>query len=155
MKKHLALLVALFLVPQFAQAQDEIIKSYSPANFEAFIKEGLKKEFTKKEGSVGTEFAIKGGAVAFFNTKSKFVNFYYQAPAEMFENKVSLEKVNEWNIGAIYSRAYLINGLVRLEGTVDVSAGISNNQMNSFQIHLNGELLRFVKHLGTMKQPTP
>lgn len=108
MQKWLMTLVSCFLIPCAAWAQDEVIKNYSPTDFEKFIKEDLKKDFAIEDGN----YDIMGSPYfAYVNPKGKFVMFFAIIPKKALIQEPTLQKVNDWNVKAVYSRSYLAAAL--------------------------------------------
>jgi hypothetical protein len=145
------------LLPLLAAADDGLIKDYTPADFEKFIKEDLKKDFEKAQVNFGFEYAIKNsGYGASFFAPQKFVLIQATLPKEFFANPndVTLQKINDWNVKAVYSRAYFLEDgrKVRYEGTLSFAAGITPEQVKSFYNLLEKESASFLTHLGGIKK---
>src|SRR5215831_14309653 len=155
MSKWCAVFIGCFLAG-LAAADDAIIKEYAPADFERFIKEDLKKDFQKAKIDVGFEYAIKDtGYGASFFVSQKFVLLHATLPKEVFidSKEVTMQKIHDWNVKAVYSRAYFVEGgrKVRYEGTLSFAAGVTPNQVKSFFVLLEQESASFLQHLGGIK----
>jgi hypothetical protein len=150
-QRHL-LILALFFTSSFVAGQDEVIKDYSPADFERFVKDDLKKTFkVVRKGKSAVTYDIE--ATPYFAdlySGDRFVLFYRGFPAKAFNNPVTLEKVNEWNVGAVISRAYLVdNGNeVKFEATMDFAGGLTRKQAIVFYARLENEFGKFVQFFG-------
>src|SRR5262245_52935533 len=109
MRKSFGPLIAFFLVPLAARAQDEVIKDYSPIDFERFVKAELKKGITKEKGAFGFRYKFKGLDLlqADFYVQRKFVLFQIKRPITDFNKEITLAKINEWNDrNAVYTRVF-------------------------------------------------
>jgi hypothetical protein len=144
------------LLPVLAAADDGLIKDYTPAEFEKFIKEDLKKDFQKAKINVGFEYAIKNTpySVLFF-VPQKCLLLQATLPKEFFANgtEVTLQKIHDWNVKAVYSRAYFVEDgrKVRYEGTLSFAAGVTPDQVRSFYNLLEQESATFLQHMGGIK----
>jgi hypothetical protein len=155
MPKWFAAFLVCFL-PALAAADDAIIKDYTPADFEKFIKEDLKKDFQKAKIDVGFEYAIKNtGYSALFFVRPKFLLLQATLPKELFTDgkEVTMQKIHDWNVKAVYSRAYFVEDgrKVRYEGTLSFAAGVTPDQVRSFYTLLEQESASFLQHLGGIK----
>ena len=135
---------------------DGIIKDYAPADFEKFIKEDLKKDFQKAKVDFGFEYALTGtGYSALYFVRQKFLLLQATLPKEVFADakEVTMQKVHDWNVKAVYSRAYLVEDgrKVRYEGTLSFAAGVTPNQVKAFFAQLEQESASFLQHLGGIK----
>ncbi len=152
MLKTTGLVCALLLIPRIALAQgtgDEVIKNFAPADFEKFLKEDLKKDFTKTAPPQGVEYDIKGTPyIAFFNTQGKFVIF-----SGRLKRNVPLAKINAWNRDAIFSRAYTVGNFAILEVPMDIAAGTTRNMLKSYYERLEDESKKFVAFIQAGKGP--
>jgi Putative bacterial sensory transduction regulator len=150
MERFLSLSI-VFLLAGAAQAQDGIIKNYSPTDFEKFVKDDLKKKLTKIDNE---KYDIEGSPYfVAIGPKVLIVYATDEGKAFVLNQKVTLEKLNAWNTKAVYSRAYLLNtGEYRFEGTLDFSAGISREQVMAFYTNLNEEFVKFIMDFGGRKQ---
>jgi hypothetical protein len=86
----------------------------------------------------------------------KFLLFNVVLPLTDFKEKVTLEKVNDWNLAAVYSRAYLMGKddvytHVILEVTMALDAGVSRKQLDVLVTQYNKESVRFVPFVGGPK----
>ena len=155
MSKKIAAFVVC-LLPGLATAGDALITGYMPEEFEKFIKDDLKKDFQKAKNDVFIEYTIKNnGYSAAFYPAQKFVLFQATLPKELFTDptQVTLQKVHDWNVKAVYSRAYFVDDgrKVRYEGTLSFAAGVTPNQVKSFYGLLEQESALFLQHLGGIK----
>jgi len=145
LKRTGLMLLGLLLVPTVALGQDRLIKNFSPADLERIIENDLQKEFAKDEQQAGILYDIKGTPYfAFFNSSKRFINFYGRMPA----NNVTLEQVNAWNRGALFSRAYLQNNNLVLEVPLSFAAGTNRDIVLNYYGFLEREakgLLDFLK----------
>jgi hypothetical protein len=116
----------------------------------------LKKDFQKTKIDVGFEYALKGtGYSALFFERQKFVLLQATLPKEFFTDgkEVTLQKIHDWNVKAVYSRAYFVEDgrKVRYEGTLSFAAGVTPNQVKAFYVLLEQESASFLQHLGGIK----
>lgn len=135
--KHLSRLSALAATalllassPSLRAEQGEIVKDLSVKNAERIL------EALKEGGRIGEyeeiaqgtyRFRLGGFKVLFFN-KGKNLQFYAS-----FKKKTTLGRINEWNAGKRYTRAYLDKeGDPCLEADLDIEGGISYGAIAEF-----------------------
>ncbi len=125
-----------------ARAEDgEIIKELSVTNTEKIL-EALKLEYD--EIAQGTyRFKFAGYKVLLFN-KGKNLQFYAS-----FKRKTTLGRINEWNLGKRYTRAYLDkDGDPCLEADLDLEGGVSYGAVAEFFKTWQASVKLFVEHIG-------
>jgi hypothetical protein len=130
------------MLPSLATAQDGIIKNFDAAAMEKFIREDLKKDFAKKEDKQNRSvfYDIKDtDYYATLNDKQKFVLFFVKGKAA----NLTLQKINDWNRQAIFSRAYLSNGLFYLEVPVSIGTGVTRETLKNHYDHFEAEWSKF------------
>src|SRR5438270_433108 len=116
----------LFLVSAGRAQDDKIVKSLSPEETEAFLKK-LEVEFKKVDAKVPGvtlfDFKRKNFSMRFHNFDGKDVMLDALFPA------MPLERVNEWNTKAKFTRATLQRDakgvFVTLESNLDLIGGVS------------------------------
>lgn len=93
MLKWFALLPIWLLFLGIGKAQDELIKNFSPSDFEKFIKEDLKKDFEKKTPTENRiQYTIKNTRyVVDIYTKGKIPPFLHCALNEVLQKGIDLE----------------------------------------------------------------
>jgi Putative bacterial sensory transduction regulator len=117
-----ALLVYTLILPGALAAQEGVIKSLTPGDFEKIIVNDLKKDFAKKEIPGGIRYDIKDtDYYADYSSGGKFVMFFALADGR----NVTLDKVNAWNKDAVFSRAYVVNNQVHFEVALSYAGGIT------------------------------
>ncbi|MBX9677198.1 MAG: YbjN domain-containing protein [Gemmataceae bacterium] len=138
MKRAIAVL-ALLVLPSFAFAQGVSVEA-----FEKILTNGLKIEFDKKgDAEKVIEYDLKGTPYyAYYNAGGKFVNFLVRDKA----NGVTLQKVNEWNVNALWSRAYILQQAVVLETTISLDA--SPSVIGSYYRLFDADAKKFAEFLG-------
>jgi hypothetical protein len=155
----LILLLGLFTLATTAPAQaaesrvDAVFSQMGPAEVEALLKaQGFAVESrTTESGSPVTAFKLSGYNVSLY---------YYGCNAgscaslQMYAgfkvpNKLSAEKMNEWNRGKRFSRAYLNEaGDPSLESDLDLEGGVSMANVKSFVETFRMSVDAFAKHVG-------
>lgn len=132
----------LLLVPVLALAQGG---GLSPADYETFIKDGLKKKFEKQSNNQVHTYDIEDTPYfATLNTGGKFLMYYARIPAK----GVELQKVNAWNVKAIYSRAYIDGDALVFEVPQNVAVSPSRELLLSYYDVLEKEFKNFTEFLG-------
>ncbi len=145
------------LLPMALAAQDEGFRNFGSADFERFLTQDLRKEFDKQLRNFGASYRIKpeNTYTASFHANKQLVLFYATYPVA---ERISLEKINDWNVKAFYSRAYLLNDAPRrlvFEGTLPFAAGVTRQQALSFFDRLDNERLDFERFIGAGVRPFP
>jgi hypothetical protein len=142
MLQRSTLVVALFLLPTLAQAQDAMIRDFRPADFEQILKEVLRKDFDKTQGKNGFEYDIKETPYyAMFNPTGKFLLFFVRANNQ----GLTPEQLNNWNRDAIYSRAYTSGNNLIFEVPLGFSAGTSREIVRAYYLAFEKEYEVFRK----------
>lgn len=142
MLKHTAVTLALMMVPTLAAAQDGLIRDFRPADFEQVIRDDFQKEFAKKQTKNGIEYDIKDTPYfAFFNPGGKFLLFLVRAGSQV----ANLEKLNNWNRDAVYSRAYISGDQLIFEVPLGFSAGTSREIVRAYYANFEREFEAFKK----------
>lgn len=139
----LALTVVAFLsAPQRARAeQGEIIKELS-ADSVGRILQALNLEY--KEITPGTYSFNLGGYKTLLINKGSNLQFYVS-----FKKKTTLPRINEWNAGKRYSRAYLDKqGDPVLESDLDLQGGVSYGALREFIDKWLKLVKLFTEHIG-------
>ena len=141
MKRAFAVL-SLLVLPTFAFAQNTTI---SVEVFEKILTDGLKIEFDKKgDPAKVLEYDLKGTPYyAYYNGGGKFINFLVRDKAD----GVNLQKVNEWNVNALWTRSYLIGQAVVLETTVSI-VDVSPNVVRNYYRMFDADAKKFAEFLG-------
>lgn len=136
-----ACVVLTFFVPSVRADQGEIIKELSVTNTERIL-EAMKVEYT--EVSAGTyRFNLGGYKTLLFN-KGKNLQFYAS-----FKKKTTLGRVNDWNAGKRYTRAYLDkDGDPVLEADLDLEGGVSYGAVAEFFKTWVTSVKLFTQHIG-------
>jgi hypothetical protein len=135
-------LACLCLLPSVASAQDGIIRNFDAAAMEKFIQRDLKKDFAKKENQQNKTvlYDIRDtDYYATFNGDLKFVLFFVKGQA----GNVTLQKVNDWNRDAIFSRAYLNNNMFYLEVPVSIGQGVTRDILKNYYDQFEAEWKKF------------
>jgi hypothetical protein len=147
MLKKLALALCFLGTPLAARAQDELIKDFTAADLEKFIKKDLNKDFQldAKRG-----YDIKDTPHYIALSDKKVVLVYSVVRRANLAKAVNADSLNEWNRTAYYTRIYLYTDkdegeFLRFEATVDASAGITRNQLKAFYANYERELDKNVK----------
>jgi hypothetical protein len=162
MPRRFAFLFACMALPLAAVAQDAPAGGYTTADFEKFIKTGLKRDFELNPSPNGKVYDIVDTPYyALFNETGKHVTFYVIYNKSRFAQEPTLEKVNEWNRKAVHSRAFITSGgfggggAVKYESAISVAAGVTPAQLKNHYDLFDREHGEFVKQLGGLKPPPP
>jgi hypothetical protein len=136
-----ALATAFLRVAAARADQGEIVKELSDSNTQRIL-EAIKIEYT--EVAPGTyKFSLGGYEMLFFN-KGKNLQFY-----ALFKKKIPLGRINEWNAGNRYSRAYLDKeGNAVLESDLDLGGGVSYGAVAEFFKTWVLSVKLFTQHIG-------
>jgi hypothetical protein len=146
--------VALSMLTAPVRAQDaKVVKLLTPAHTEEILS-GMKVEFKKapspREGTHYYDMRRENVAVRLYlyDNKDIMLDAVFRAQ--------SLEKVNEWNIRAKFSRACLHKDnkgdFVTLESNLDVLGGVTDETIRQFIRTFDAEIKAFVQFTGG---PTP
>lgn len=150
-------LCAVFLVlcagvsvpAQEKKAKPKVHPRVTPEMLEGVLK-GLELTFkkeTEKEGVHG--YVFQRG-----DTRIRLVNYdggdlWIEV---VFDKKLPLERVNEWNATAKYSRCVLLDNEAKsttsLEMQLDCINGVTEGMVRQFLVRFGGELKEFVKFIG-------
>jgi hypothetical protein len=130
-----------------AFVQDGLLKNLSAGDFDKILKEEIKKDFTKQEIKGGFRYSIKDTPFFVQFSSEKFIMFY--AVVDDPKN-ITLEKLNAWNVDAIYSRAYLLNNKeVRFEIAFTYAGGVTPATVKEYYVQTEKEWKEFsAKVLG-------
>jgi hypothetical protein len=136
-----ACVVLAFSAAEIRAEQGEIIKELSVTNTERIL-EAMKVEYT--EVSAGTyRFNLGGYKTLLFN-KGKNLQFYAS-----FKKKTTLGRINDWNAGKRYTRAYLDkDGDPVLEADLDLEGGVSYGAVAEFFKTWVTSVKLFTQHIG-------
>jgi hypothetical protein len=138
MKRAIAVL-ALLVVPSFSFAQTVSVEA-----FEKILTDNLKIEFEKKgDPAKVLEYDLKGTPYyAYYNAGGKFVNYLVRDKA----NGVNIQKINEWNVNALWTRAYMVQNVVVLECTISLEA--SPAVVGNYYRMFDADAKKFAEFLG-------
>jgi hypothetical protein len=173
--RGLAVLAILLVVGSFGRAQDaksgdkpaaktsesasdkaaepvleKVFKSMTPADAEAFLGK-MEIDFKKAESKVvGTSFYD-------FKRKNFTMRFYCFDGKDLMLDAVfpamPLERVNDWNIKAKFSRATLQRDargpFVTLESNLDLLGGVTEGTLKQFVLSFEDEVRLFAKYAGS------
>ena len=126
--RKIGLILLLAFAPGPAAAQDGVIKNLSAEEFEKIIKEDLKKDFVKAELPDGHLYTLKDTPFLVLYSSEKFVMFFVKHDAK----DVTLEKINAWNVDAVYSRAYLLKNEIRFEVAFTYVGGVTRANVKEY-----------------------
>ncbi|MFO0799102.1 MAG: YbjN domain-containing protein [Gemmataceae bacterium] len=158
MPRRFALLGVLLILPALAPAQDAPPKAFTTADFEAFLKTTLKLEYEIEDGGSGKVYELVGTPYfASFNDKGKYVNFHVNHPKGRLTAEATLDRINEWNRKAVFSRAFLATGgnSVKYEAVMSLADGATQAQLKAFYDRFDKEHAEFAKHFGGIKPRPP
>jgi hypothetical protein len=157
MRRLLACLFVSVLAVGVLHAQGD---SFTPADFEAFIKKDLKKEFKKREKDDDFVYDIAGSFHVLFAVKERKLLFYEQYVFELPKQgkKMMADKLKKWNdkggLSHIDERGYrFLEGsggslhTVRFAGTFDISKGVDKAKLKEFHDKLDLEFEGFVVYM--------
>jgi hypothetical protein len=156
MLKGIIVVASCLLLPCAAWAQDELIKDYSNEHLENFIKVDLKKNFKEQENHVYT--IVGAPYFANLDLKRKVVFFFWIFDNNKYAKPITADMLNTWNKRAFYSRAYFDKEdgkTIRIEGSLDFSAGVTRNQVKSIFAKFDEETTRLQKDFGELKEKAP
>jgi Putative bacterial sensory transduction regulator len=137
-----ALSAALLFAPAAVRAeQGEIIKEFSVTNTERIL-EALKIEY--KEVRPGLYSFNLGGYPTLLLNKGTNLEFYAS-----FKKKVTMGRINDWNAGKRYTRAYINKeGNPVLEADLDLEGGVSYGAIAEFFKTWVTSVKLFTQHIG-------
>ncbi len=96
---------------------------------EKIIKEDLKKDFIKKELPDGHLYGIKDTPFLVLHSSKNFVMFFAKEDAK----DITLEKLNAWNVVAVYSRVYLFDKKeIRFEVAFTYAGGVTRANVKEY-----------------------
>ncbi len=138
----LALSVLLVAGQPSAQAADEDVVAKMEASRIERILEDFGLEYEELDNGVYT-FRIEGLKVALFN-KGETMQLY----AGFSGRKVTLSRINEWNKGKRFSRAYLDddNDPV-IEADIELTGGVTERNVKEWMKTFAVSLTTFKKHI--------
>lgn len=155
----LTLFLGLFALGHTVPAQaaesrvDAVFSQMGPAEVEALLKaQGFAVEsHTTESGAPVTTFKLSGYNVSMYyygcnagNCASLQLYAGFKLPT-----KLTADKMNEWNRGKRFSRAYLnTEGNPSLESDLDLEGGVSMANVKSFIETFRLSLDSFAKHVG-------
>jgi primary-amine oxidase len=123
----------------------------STTSVEGALKD-LRIPYQKRALAAAKGAPVPGGFLYALNWKGQPVSlFYYSGDALMLQHtrpKVPVEKVNEWNVKALFSRAYNGPTASLLELALDGKAGATANMVKQFLGRFDEELRNFNAFLG-------
>lgn len=132
MRKYLALSVVCLLYPVQAQAQDELIKDFSPAQVEKFIKDVMKADVKKtvNDKTKVIYYSTPDGQFDIYYTTGpkKSVIFVY----DYAKLKTTPEKINQWNYELGLTRACTGPRGLSLMAGLNVESGLTWRQFTDF-----------------------
>jgi hypothetical protein len=147
----LATLFALVsAVPSVRADDDKVFKSLTPEQTEAFLKT-MEIEFTKPESKAA------GTSMYDFKRKTFTMRLYCFDGKDLMLDAVfpvmTLERVNDWNIKAKFSRATLQRDqrgpFTTLESNLDLLGGVTEGTLKQFVLSFEDEVRLFAKYAGT------
>jgi hypothetical protein len=132
-----------------AQAQETVYRSVSSEKIEAILKDldiTYKKSAGKKDNIFTYDFERKGTKVRLYNYGGE--DLWIESD---FNDMLTLEDVNRWNMRAKFSRAVMVkegaNATISLEAQIDCALGITDGMMRQFVLRFDGEVQAFAKFL--------
>lgn len=139
------------LASQRGMAQDKVSTQVSNERIEAIfsnLKVEVKKVPGKKEGVTFFDYERNNFKIRLHSYEGK--DLWIDA---LFNDKSSLEEVNQWNVRAKFSRAVLLKNkdgkeTISLESQIDCRGGITDGMIQQFINRFDGEIKDFVKFLS-------
>jgi hypothetical protein len=139
----------LFLASAGRAEEDKIVKSLSPEESEAFLKK-FEIDFKKVEAKIAGvnlyDFKRKNFSMRFHNFEGKDIMLDALFPA------LPLERVNEWNTKAKFTRATLQRDtkgvFVTLESNLDLIGGVTEGGLRQFFANFEDDARLFAKFSG-------
>lgn len=143
------LLVALVATPAMAKVYNAI----TVAEMETIVKElGFKYEVkTDSQGDPMFSFQQSGlrCGLYFYNKKEAGYTAIQISTGFSLKTPPTLEKLNEWNRGKRYARAYLDRqGDPRVEVDLDLEGGVTDGAIKELFRTNSAVLAQFTKHIG-------
>jgi hypothetical protein len=144
-------LLGLALWPLAGAAQDgEVYRTVTPERLEKILA-GLSIKYEKKDGTkagVSTyDFKRDGQPLRLHNYGGQ--DLWIE---RVYPDKLTLKDVNQWNVGAKFSRAVLIkdgeNSSVSLECQLDCLGGVTDAIIRRFITRFDAEAGRFAEKFG-------
>ena len=133
-----------------AQEKDEVYRNVSSDKLETLMKAmniSFKKTPGKKDGIYFYDYERNNYKVRLqnFNGKDLWID-------AIFNDKSSLDEVNQWNQRAKFSRAVLVknneNESISLEAQLDCIGGVTDGMVRQFINRFDSEITTFVKFLN-------
>jgi len=150
--RSMALCVVLLLAGVAHAQEEKIFKKLTPEETDELLKKfdiDFKKVDSKTPGTYFYDFKRKNFEVRFYHFEGKDVMLDAVFP------KASIERVNEWNIRAKFSRACLQRNpkgeYVTLESNLDLVGGVTEGAFKQFFLSFDEELKTFAVFLGESK----
>jgi hypothetical protein len=146
----LALAAALFSSAAAPAQDDKLFKLLTPEQTEELL-ESMKIDFKKtpaqREGIFYYDLKRQGASVRFYLYEGKDIMLDAIFPG------LPLEKINEWNVRAKFSRACLHKDakgdFTALEANLDIVGGVSVGTIKQFILTFDEEIKSFVKFAGS------
>jgi hypothetical protein len=155
---HGSVILAILLaaVSPARAEDDKVFKGLSPEQTEAFLAK-MEIEFKKAESKAPGTFMYD------FKRKSFTMRLYHFDGKDIMLDAVfpvmPLERVNDWNIKAKFSRATLQKdgrGLfVTLESNLDLLGGVTEGTLKQFVLSFDDEVRLFAKYVGGASDEQP
>jgi hypothetical protein len=147
----LATLAAVVIAPASpAQTKDDVFRAVKPKQIEDIFGE-LNIKFVKNQpqqapDDTDFDFERKGFKIRFTLSKGKLLWLSSYFP------KASLERLNQWNVQAKFSRALLDRVGDKeysiVEWQLDAAAGVTKNMIRQFIVGFEGEVAKFDQFLS-------
>ncbi|MBI3408809.1 MAG: YbjN domain-containing protein [Planctomycetes bacterium] len=143
--------LGLWLLAGAGVAQDKVITKVSNEKVESILNAmdiTFKKVPGKKDGVTFFDYDRNNYKIRLHNYDGK--DLWIDA---LFNDKTSLEQVNQWNVQAKFSRAVLLKNpegkeTISLESQMDCAGGVTDGMIRQFINRFDGELKNFVKFLS-------
>jgi hypothetical protein len=137
----LAVVTSLVALPALRADQGEIIRELDAPSVEQILA-AMKMDYTQIKPGIYS-FSLGGYKTLLFN-KGKNIQFYAS-----FKKRVPLTRINEWNAGKRYTRAYLDkDGDPVLEADLDLEGGVSPRALLEFIKMWVTSVQLFTQHIG-------
>jgi len=144
--------LALLSLPSPAVGQDKKIVTVLPAStLEAVLGEmSLRYEKKPQKGQGGQP--IPGNFLYYFKSNGRNVVLFSYGGKELMlqylRAKLTLEKVNGWNVAAHFSRAYVHQNQAIVEWNLDCLGGVTRDSVKQFIRRFDDEVKLFEKFVG-------
>lgn len=143
--------LGIWLLAGVGTAQDKVINTVSNEKIESIMNAlniTFKKSPGKKEGVTFFDYTRNNYDIRLHNYDGK--DLWIDA---LFNDKTSLEQVNEWNVRAKFTRAVLLKSAegketISLESQIDCAGGVTDGMIRQFIIRFDAEIQGFVKFLS-------